>query len=205
MLGVDEGPTERTNGGGIVGGMSADRFGSDDARWLRVYRRLRSRARHLMAAERVGHTLDPTGLVHEMLLRVSRDRRAPRSPEEFLAAGAVVMRRILVESARRRGRVKRGGHLARLDIAPDSIVDGGCTERIVAVDRALARLDAVDPEAAHVAVLRRLLDAAPRPEVMGRLPAGLAVLIGDLLQADPQRRPPSAGAVAARLGTLGAG
>ncbi len=54
-------------------------------------------------------------------------------------------------------------------------------------------------------VLRRLLDAAPRPEVMGRLPAGLAVLIGDLLQADPQRRPPSAGAVAARLGTLGAG
>lgn len=154
MLDVREGRSAGDHDGGIAGGMPPGAFDSTDRRWMRVYRRLRSRARRLMAAERVGHTLEPTGLVHEMILRVSRDRRAPRSPEEFLAAGAVVMRRILVESARRRGRVKRGGHLVRIDIAPDSIVDGGCLERIVAVDRALDRLDAVDPEAAHVAVLR---------------------------------------------------
>lgn len=129
-----------------------DRF--DDPRFRRVYHRLRSRARQLMAAERVGHTLEPTGLVHEMFIRVWRDRRRPRSPEELLGAAAVVMRRILVEWARRRGRVKRGGHLARVDIAPEGIADPLGTERIVAVDRALDRLAKVDPEAAHVAVLR---------------------------------------------------
>ena len=71
-----------------------------------------------------------------------------------MAASAVVMRRILVDWARRRGRVKRGGHLMRIDIAPDRIVDAIGSERIVAVDRALDRLDRIDPEAAHVAVLR---------------------------------------------------
>lgn len=131
-----------------------DRFRADDPRWHRVYRRLRLRARSLMATERVGHTLEPTGLVHEMFIRVSRDRRQPRTPEELLAAAALVMRRILVEWARRRGRVKRGGHLVRLDIAPDRIVDPLAADRIVAVDRALDRLARIDPEAAHVAVLR---------------------------------------------------
>lgn len=154
MLDVDEGRAGGGTARGGRGGMPAGSFRVGDPRWMRVYRRLRSQARHLMAAERAGHTLEPTGLVHEMLLRLSRDRRPPRSPEEFLAAGAVVMRRILVDSARRRGRVKRGGHLVRIDIAPDRIVDTGCRERIVAVDRAIDRLDAVDPEAAHVAVLR---------------------------------------------------
>ena len=125
-----------------------------EARWRRVYGRLRARARSLMAGERAGHTLDPTALVHETYLRVAADRCRPRSPEEFMAASAVVMRRILVDWARRRGRVKRGGHLMRIDIAPDRIVDAIGSERIVAVDRALDRLDRVDPEAAHVAVLR---------------------------------------------------
>lgn len=127
---------------------------ADEARWQRVYGRLRSRARSLMAGERAGHTLDPTALVHETYLRVAADRRQPRSPEELLAASAVVMRRILVEWARRRGRVKRGGHLTRVEITPERLVDVIGSERIVAVDRALDRFDRIDPEAAHVAVLR---------------------------------------------------
>lgn len=126
----------------------------DEARLLRLHRRLRARARHLMASEGAGHTLDPTGLVHEMLIRVWRDRRPPRTHEEFLAAAAPVMRRILVDWARRRARLKRGGHLTRIDIAPGRIIDPLAHEHVCAVDRALERLEAVDPEAARVALLR---------------------------------------------------
>jgi len=107
-----------------------------------------------MRGERVGHTLAPTALVHEMYLRAMKDRRPPRTPEEFLAASALLMRRILVDWARRRGRVKRGGDLQRIDLHPSRIVDPLSVEGIVAIDRAIDRLDAVHPDAAHVAILR---------------------------------------------------
>jgi len=126
----------------------------EELRWRLVYRRLRSRARTLMRGERVGHTLAPTALVHEMYLRAMKDRRPPRTPEEFLAASALLMRRILVDWARRRGRVKRGGDLQRIDLHPSRIVDPLSVEGIVAIDRAIDRLDAVHPDAAHVAILR---------------------------------------------------
>jgi RNA polymerase sigma factor (TIGR02999 family) len=107
-----------------------------------------------MRGERVGHTLSPTALVHEMYLRAMKDRRPPRTPEEFLAASALVMRRILVDWARHRSREKRGGDRQRIDLHPSRIVDPLSIEGIVAIDRAIDRLDAVDPEAAHVAILR---------------------------------------------------
>jgi len=139
---------------GTIVPSSPSGLAEDELRWQRVYRRLRSRARTLMRGERVGHTLSPTALVHEMYLRAMKDRRPPRTPEEFLAASALVMRRILVDWARHRSREKRGGDRQRIDLHPSRIVDPLSVEGIVAIDRAIDRLDAVDPEAAHVAILR---------------------------------------------------
>ena len=85
------------------------------------------------------------------------DRRpigGPPVPQEEISAGRAAVRALLADLGDGAADLSVADALARLDIAPDSSVDGGCTERIVAVDRALARLDAVDPEAAHVAVLR---------------------------------------------------
>jgi RNA polymerase sigma factor (TIGR02999 family) len=138
----------------MVAPASPTGLAEEELRWRRVYRRLRSRARALMQAERVGHTLAPTALVHEMYLRAMKDRHPPRTPEAFLAASAILMRRILVDWARRRSRVKRGGDLQRIDLHPSRIVDPLSIEGVVAIDRAIDRLDAVDPEAAHVAILR---------------------------------------------------
>jgi len=139
---------------GTIVPSSPSGLAEDELRWQRVYRRLRSRARTLMRGERVGHTLSPTALVHEMYLRAMKDRRPPRTPEEFLAASALVMRRILVDWARHRRRAKRGGDRQRIDLHPSQIVDPLSVEGIVAIDRAIDRLDAVDPDAAHVAILR---------------------------------------------------
>ena len=126
----------------------------DGDAWLPLYRRLRARARAVMAAERAGHTLEPTALVHEAIVRIAGNRVSPRTAEEYLAAGAVVMRRILVDWARRRKRYRRGGHLTRVEIAPERFVDPLAAAHVVAVDVALDRLERVDPEAALIVVLK---------------------------------------------------
>src|SRR5829696_602136 len=81
-----------------------------------VYAELRRLASARLAAERPGHTLDPTGLVHEAYLRLvggqTFDGRG-----HFFAAAAEAMRRILVDAARRRDAQKRGGALNRLDVS----------------------------------------------------------------------------------------
>src|SRR5687768_13679068 len=74
-----------------------------------VYDLLRRRAHQLMDHERAGHTLTPTALVHEAYLRVADRKRGFESRRHFYNAAAQAMRRILVEHARARGRVKRGG------------------------------------------------------------------------------------------------
>src|SRR3954464_8894239 len=76
-----------------------------------VYDELRKLAARRMAGERAGHTLDATALVHESYLRLvgSEDAQRWNSRGHFFAAAAEAMRRILVENARRKGRLKRGG------------------------------------------------------------------------------------------------
>src|SRR5213083_58055 len=81
-----------------------------------VYHELRKLAAHKMASERPGHTLQPTALVHEAWLRlVGNEAFGFENRRHFFAAAAEAMRRILVESARRKKRLKHGGHLERVE------------------------------------------------------------------------------------------
>lgn len=138
-----------------------------------VYRELRSIAAAHLARERLGHTLQPTALVHEAYLRLA-DRRehAWRSRAHFLAAATVCIRRILIESARRRAARKRGGTWTRVEL--DSIgadVDG--TLEFLDLDDALNELAGVDPRAARVVELRCFggMEVAATAEVLGVSPA----------------------------------
>ena len=120
-----------------------------------VYEQLKEHARQLMTAESPDHTLQATALVHETylrLLKAGKTRWSTRS--QFFDAAARAMRRILVDHARTRAQVKRGGRLKRLPLeAVDLARDDPFTE-LVAIDDALSRLEAFSPEVAAVVRLR---------------------------------------------------
>ena len=122
-----------------------------------VYRELRALAARYMARERSGHTLQPTALVHEAYLRLTAQHSVDwRNRAHFYGIAARLMRRILVDRARRASRSKRGG--AMLHVALDGVpvaaeaplhpVDA------VVLDEALRRLEAIDPQQARVVELR---------------------------------------------------
>lgn len=121
-----------------------------------LYDELRALARRLLAGERQGHTLTPTALVHEAYLRLSKERRIGVDDRgEFFAVAAVAMRRILVESARRKRRLKRGGDAERVELeAIDAMVADAEVEELLAIDAALDRLGASSPRARQVVELR---------------------------------------------------
>lgn len=120
-----------------------------------VYAELRRLAHHYLARERPGHTLQATALVHEVYLRlVPRGNAAWDDRRRFVAIAAHVMREILIEHARSRGRLKRGGDRERVwSTAAAPAVDAGF-ERWEDLDRALDRLAALDPRQASVVELR---------------------------------------------------
>ena len=121
-----------------------------------VYKQLRCLAIEKMAQERPGHTLSATALVHEAYVRLVDGKVARNwdSRNHFFVAAAEAMRRILVEQARRKQRLKRGGDMARLELAacdpesPSSKVD------VLALDEALSRLAAEEPLKAQLVKLR---------------------------------------------------
>ena len=121
-----------------------------------VYEELRRLAAQRLAQEKPGHTLQPTALVHEAYLRLV----AGGQPHDwggrghFFAAAAEAMRRILVESARRKSTDKRGGKLRRIDVEQLSVADGGREAELLALDDALAELERHDPQAARLVKLR---------------------------------------------------
>ncbi|MCC6678598.1 MAG: RNA polymerase subunit sigma-70 [Phycisphaerales bacterium] len=120
-----------------------------------IYAQLHEAARRLMAGERVSHTLQPTALVNEAYARLSKDLAAQwPGPREFYAAAAQAMRRILIEHARKRGAVKRGGDWSRaaLDVI-DLASDEDCG-RLMALDDAILRLEEADARAASVVRMR---------------------------------------------------
>jgi RNA polymerase sigma factor (TIGR02999 family) len=120
-----------------------------------VYEELRRLAARKIAQEKPGQTLQATALVHEAYLRLVDDQaRRWESRGHFFAAAAEAMRRILVENARAKKRLKRGGGLARRDYDPDSLVAPERPEPLLALDEALTRLAAADPQAAEVVQLR---------------------------------------------------
>ncbi len=122
----------------------------------RVYDELRKLAAARMAAEAPGHTLQPTALVHDAYLRlVGTDASQPWNGRgHFFAAAAEAMRRILVESARRKHRRRHGGDRVRIDIDGLEVAVPERGDDLLALDEALSQLAAADPQAAELVKLR---------------------------------------------------
>ena len=118
-----------------------------------VYDELRKLAAARMAAEAPGHTLDATALVHEAYLRLVGDQQFD-GRGHFFAAAAEAMRRILIESARRKKSQKRGGSRQRIDLADVELSSHSSPEGLLLLDDALSCLTQEDPSAADVAQLR---------------------------------------------------
>jgi RNA polymerase sigma factor (TIGR02999 family) len=122
-----------------------------------VYDELRKLAATRMAAESSDHTLQPTALVHEAYLRlVGSVEPVPWNGRgHFFAAAAEAMRRILVEGARRKGRLKRGARPLRSAVDPDDLgAPAFDPDQWIDLDDALTRFEAVDPPSAALAKLR---------------------------------------------------
>jgi RNA polymerase sigma factor (TIGR02999 family) len=136
---------------------------SSDKFFAQVYDELKAIAHARMLDERTGHTLQSTELVHEAFLRMRPDEGGEwRSRGQFFAAAALAMRRILVEHARARGRVKRGGDsegkpAAKITLELEDaavLADTGDPETVLALDEAVERLATQDSRAAEVVRLR---------------------------------------------------
>jgi RNA polymerase sigma factor (TIGR02999 family) len=121
-----------------------------------VYAELRRLAANRLAHEKPGQTLDATALVHEAYLRLV-DVKQPsswNSRGHFFAAAAEAMRRILVERARRKGRIRHGGGLHRADLLDAEVAAPVEEEQVLLLDEALARLAEARPQAAELVKLR---------------------------------------------------
>ena len=131
-----------------------------------VYAELRLQARRALRREGEGHTLQPTALVHEAWLRLD-DQHGARweSRTQFFAVAAQMMRRVLVDHARTRHALKRGGGTVQLSLADADGANGAAAAHagggapldavdVLALDDALARLAALDPQKARLVDLR---------------------------------------------------
>jgi RNA polymerase sigma-70 factor, ECF subfamily len=120
-----------------------------------VYAELRRIAARQLRRERTGHTLQPTALVHEVYLRLVDQRQVDwRGRAHFFSVAARVMRRILVDHARRRAAGKRGDGLEHLPI--DAVCEpvAPISVPILALDEVLRRLEALDPGLSTIVELR---------------------------------------------------
>jgi RNA polymerase sigma factor (TIGR02999 family) len=115
-----------------------------------VYDELRQLAAQKLAREEPGQTLDATALVHEAYLRLVGDQPFANR-RHFLAAAAEAMRRVLIDRARARRSLKRGGDGRR--VALDGLAAPDPDERLLALDEALTRLAGADPLAARVVAM----------------------------------------------------
>jgi RNA polymerase sigma factor (TIGR02999 family) len=120
-----------------------------------VYEELRKQATRYLRRERPGHTLQTTALIHEAYLRLVDARDVDwQSRAHFFAIAANLMRRILVDHARRRDAGKRGGDQVRLPLDEALAVADETDVDLLAIDEALDRLAAIDPQQARVVELR---------------------------------------------------
>jgi len=119
-----------------------------------VYEELRHLARHKMANESPGQTLQATALVHEAWIRLVGENHGWQDRKHFFAAAAEAMRRILVDRARRKNRLRHGGAIVRVELEDVDVAIESKPETIVFVNEALDRLAAKDPTAAELVKLR---------------------------------------------------
>lgn len=121
-----------------------------------VYNQLRAMAQAKMAQEQSGQTLQATALVHEAYLRLVDQPVAQKwhSRKYFFAAAAEAMRRILIENARRKVALKRGGEWNRVDVSWSELPETHSAINLLEIDEALTRLAAQDAQAAELVKLR---------------------------------------------------
>jgi RNA polymerase sigma factor (TIGR02999 family) len=125
-----------------------------------VYDELYRLARHYMAFERPGHTLQATALVNEAYLRLANAEPDFRGRAHFFAIAARAMRRILVDWARSRGAQKRGGDVPLLELDQNAELDGGSapwgtsSDDLIAIDDALKTLAKLDTRKSEIVELR---------------------------------------------------
>ena len=120
-----------------------------------VYAELRKMARRHMARERPGHTIQTTALVHELYLRlVDQERVRWQDRAHFFAIAAQLMRRILVDHARKRLNIKRGANAAMVPLEAAGEVFAKRAAEVVAIDDAVKTLSAVDERKGRIVELR---------------------------------------------------
>jgi RNA polymerase sigma factor (TIGR02999 family) len=140
-----------------------------------VYDELRKLAGQRMTEEKPGQTLQPTALVHEAYLRLVDVDEAQRwnSRGHFFAAAAEAMRRILIESARRKASRKHGGDHCRVDFDSQCAAVGSPSLDLLALDEALSKLAKIDPPKAELVKLR-FFAGLTMPEAASALGISLA-------------------------------
>ncbi len=120
-----------------------------------VYQELRQLAARRLSREKPGQTLQATALVHEAYLRlVGTEDQSFRSRTHFFAAAAEAMRRILIDNARRKKSIKRGGGQPPVNLEPDDLAIEAPSEELLALDEALTVLARRDPVKADLIKLR---------------------------------------------------
>jgi RNA polymerase sigma factor (TIGR02999 family) len=159
----------------ILGRAAAgDRAAAEDLLPL-VYDELRRLAARQLRHEPAGLTLQPTALVHEAYLRMVQPAESSAAAPQwnhrghFYAAAAEAMRRILIDNARRRQRVRHGGDAQRVDIDPHQLAAPERREDLLALDEALAKLEQIDRRKAELVKLRYFagLTTAQAAEALG--------------------------------------
>ena len=139
-----------------------------------VHAELRRLARHYVSRERPGHTLQTTALVNEAYLRlVEQEGMRWENRAHFFGIAARLMRQILVDHARGRQAAKRGGGQCRLSLSRADRLASRPDVNLLALDEALGRLEAIDPQKSRVVELRYFggLGIEETAEVMGVSPA----------------------------------
>ncbi len=127
-----------------------------------VYGELRRLASQKIVRESSGQTLQATALVHEAYLRLvgSKGEQRWQSRGHFFAAAAEAMRRILVENARRKHRLKRGGSMRRVDLIEASLAAVNASDQLLAIDEAITKLALEDPAAAEIVKQRYFIGSS---------------------------------------------
>jgi RNA polymerase sigma-70 factor, ECF subfamily len=147
-----------------------------------IYGELRRVAGRYLHRERRNHTLQPTALVHEAWLRLQNERGAEwQGRTQGLALGAQAMRRLLIDHGRHQKREKRGGGAPLLpwdDLLKAAATAAVPIEDLLVLERALTRLEAIDPRAAQVVTLR-FFSGMSSPEVAEHLGLSVRTVEGD--------------------------
>lgn len=120
-----------------------------------IYADLKQIAHRLFQGERPGHTLQPTALLHEAVLRLLKEKKAlPRERRHLLALSAHVMRHVLIEHARGRASVKRGGDALKIELREEDAMAGEARLDILCLHHLLERLQRIAPREHQIVELR---------------------------------------------------